>query len=370
MLLGIDAIQVEARYVLEQTIKGFRSERIIINNCFLNFNIFEFYFIKSHFCKCYLEIMNSYNFSDSDCRILAKKIKEDIFRPDYNYKISVFLCGAELKNKNNIRHKIAYAFRNRYLYYFNYDIIFPEDLFDELLKKSDSFDLLSLENLLAESVDVIVVIPESPGSFTELGAFANNEKLRAKMVCVMDSTYKDHTSFINQGPVKLIRKYNKDAIVYIDVNKLGKTTFNPNEIDNVTKDPEIEKVKEAINKTKELNPSLNNRITLLQLDKYLLYVIYLLEPAELSTLVKVVSFTIEDNNNSESSTATAISLLIKNKLIGTTINGYIITFKGLKEFLNYSNKRSWYKQQERTKALDILRLEIFNLIYRKKKMKV
>ena len=108
----------------------------------------------------------------------------------------------------------------------NYDLIYPEDIFDELLYSSNSTDLLSLENLLADSVDAVVVIPESAGSFAELGAFANNEKLRSKMICVVDIKYKRDKSFINQGPIKLVRSVNKDAIVYIEESNLGKTDYS------------------------------------------------------------------------------------------------------------------------------------------------
>ena len=83
-----------------------------------------------------------------------------------------------------------------------------EDIFDELLYSSKTKDLLSLEALLAESVDAIVLIPESPGSFAELWAFANDERLRKKMICVVDKKYKKDKSFINQGPLKLVKKEN------------------------------------------------------------------------------------------------------------------------------------------------------------------
>ena len=111
----------------------------------------------------------------------------------------MFLCGADISMKDKLRYKIA----NEFKYFWNsywYEIIYPEDIFDELLYSSRSKDLLSLENLLADSVDVILMIPESPGSFAELGAFANNEKLRAKIVCIIDEKYKKNKSFINQGP--------------------------------------------------------------------------------------------------------------------------------------------------------------------------
>lgn len=139
--------------------------------------------------------------SKSDCQIIARKIKKEIFQPSLSFKTTIFLCGKDKNDKSSIRHKIAQGFTKGFWYSSNYDLIYPEDIFEELLYSSNSTDLLTLENLLADSVDAVVVIPESAGSFAELGAFANNEKLRSKMICVMDARYKRDKSFINQGPL-------------------------------------------------------------------------------------------------------------------------------------------------------------------------
>lgn len=47
----------------------------------------------------------------------------------------------------------------------------------ELLSRK-KYDLFTLENFLAENSDLIMIVCESPGSFTELGAFTSNEKTR------------------------------------------------------------------------------------------------------------------------------------------------------------------------------------------------
>src|SRR5690606_18990715 len=142
------------------------------------------------------------------------------------FKTSIFLCGADISQKTTIRFKIAKALTDSHHYNLHYDLIYPEDIFDELLFSSHSPDLLSLENLLADSVDAVIMIPESPGSFTELGAFASNEKLRAKLVCVIDEKYKKTKSFISQGPLKLVKKTNKTNIVYVNFDNIGKSSFS------------------------------------------------------------------------------------------------------------------------------------------------
>lgn len=159
--------------------------------------------------------------SKSDCAKISKKIREDIFKPANSFKTTIFLCGADKSQKDKLRFKIAESLGNLFYSHY-YDLIYPEDIFEELLYSSKSKDLLSLEGLLAESVDAIVLIPESPGSFAELGAFANDDKLRSKLICIVDHKYQKDKSFINQGPLKLVKNANKQGLIFIDPNRVSK----------------------------------------------------------------------------------------------------------------------------------------------------
>jgi hypothetical protein len=308
--------------------------------------------------------------SYTDCKIIASKIKKDIFESVFTFKTSIFLCGKDINDKTSIRYKIAQGLTMGFWYSNNYDLIYPEDIFDELLYSSNSTDLLSLENLLADSVDAVVVIPESAGSFAELGAFANNDKLRNKMICVVDIKYKRDKSFINQGPIKLVKSVNKDAIVYIEEGKLGKSISS--KIDSFsyfTRDTEIEKLVLALRKMKRGNDKTENKITLLQLDRFLLPAIYLLEPVSKIVLAQITTFAMDDEKNSYSSTSTALTTLTKKRYIEATASGYILTTLGKTEFFSFRKKNSRNKQHDKTIAIDDLRLEILNLKYRNKKLK-
>jgi len=309
--------------------------------------------------------------SEFDCVTIAKKIREDIFKPAFTFKTSIFLCGADILQKTTIRHKISEALTNSYNYSMYYDLIFPEDIFDELLYSAHAPDLLSLENLLADSVDAVIMIPESPGSFTELGAFASNEKLRSKLVCVIDEKFKKTKSFINQGPLKLVKQANKSNIVYINPENIGKSPSSGiKTFSFFTKDTEIEKIITALKKLKRSTTKVENKITLLQLDKFLLPAIYILEPVTKGTLINIVANAIEDVKHSASSTVTALTMMTKKRHIELTEEGYKLTELGTNEFLSFRKKNSRYKEQDRTVAIDNLRLEVLNLKHRKKRLKV
>jgi hypothetical protein len=316
-------------------------------------------------------VIRNSEISKKDCEIIAKKIRENIFKPALTFKTTIFLCGADLSKKSTIRYKIAQILSNNFWYSLSFDLVYPEDIFEELLYGSSTIDLLSLENLLADSVDAVIIIPESPGSFTELGAFAGNEKLRNKLICVIDEKYKRDKSFINQGPLKLVKNSNKDNIVYINPAEIGRTSARfSGYLSTLNNDKEVEKILTSLRKLKKSTRKNENKISLLQLDRFLLPAIFLLEPVIRPTLIEIVSSAIDDSTHSSNSTITALTILTKKRFIELTTNGYILTELGTKEFLSFRKQHSRTKQQDKTVSIDELRLEILNLKNRRKKLKV
>ncbi len=65
------------------------------------------------------------------------------------------------------------------------------------------------------TADAIVMLPSSPGSFSELGAFALYNDICGKMLVIIDKQYEEHENYMNMGPV--IGAKNKGAkVVFID----------------------------------------------------------------------------------------------------------------------------------------------------------
>jgi hypothetical protein len=290
-----------------------------------------------------------------DCIILSTKIRENVYKPANTFKTTIFLCGADISQKDKIRYKIAEEIKQNWPSSYFYDIIYPEDIFDELLFSSKKSDLLSLEGLLANSVDAIVVIPESPGSFAELGAFANDEKLRKKLICLVDVKYKKDKSFINQGPLKLVKKENQHGLIFIDPHNIKE---------------EITKLHSSLRKMKSTSSKESDVISLLQIDNFLLPSIYLLEPISKDTLIQLVKVATKDEENPFQLTTTALTSLTKKRHIELTTNGYKLTTLGVESFLKFTVASKRDKRQTETVKIDDLRLEILNFKNRKKKLKV
>lgn len=294
--------------------------------------------------------------SQKDSHIIAQKVRKDFYYPRANYKTSIFLCGAKINDQTKLRYKLSEMFTDWHSKHY-YDLIYPEDIFDELLYTKNSKDLLSLEHILAKSIDVILIIPESPGSFAELGAFANDLNLRKKIICVMDKKYKKDKSFINQGPIKLIKKENKNSVIYIDSSNIIKSKGNIHST--------IREVKK-----KQLIVLKDDKISLLQLEAFLIPLIYVLEPIKLETILQCLEPIIDDELNINSIGNTALNILTKKRQIELLHNGYKLTNLGKENYIGLKKLPNRIKIQNKNVDLDKLRLEILNLQYRKKKLSI
>jgi len=166
---------------------------------------------------------------DSELKIVAEIIRDHIFVPSFSWKTTVFLCGADVNNQSTGRYKMARLFER----YPRYEILYPEDLFDDLLAGQGQHSLLVLENILADSVDSIVLFPESPGSFAELGAFANSSLLANKLICVGQKKYAKNKSFINYGPARLIKASDTGKVFNISYDDLDSADKNTKRLRDV-----------------------------------------------------------------------------------------------------------------------------------------
>lgn len=138
---------------------------------------------------------------------MLKAIYEDIFCNTFSQSCYVFLCGGG--GKEHIRNKVRPLLEDE-----QFQILYPEDLFMEMLNRDKKTDLLEYENLLADNSDIICVICESIGSAVELGAFIQNENIKKKMVVAVNQKYARHKSFVMMGPVKNLKKTNEENVVF------------------------------------------------------------------------------------------------------------------------------------------------------------
>lgn len=125
-------------------------------------------------------------------------------------KPTIFLCGGFDSHNRNILAKYLRMHKK-------WPVFYADDVWSYLAQNLDNS--LGMENSLGEFSDVIIIIAESPGTFAEIGAFANVEALRSKLLVVIDKAYKDHDSFINTGPIRWINNDSSyGGALYVDFN--------------------------------------------------------------------------------------------------------------------------------------------------------
>lgn len=272
------------------------------------------------------------------------KIIDDIYKNIYQEikknVVDVFLCGGKsTKEKKSVRDTV----RNELWQRKDIRILYPEDLFLELLNTNKNYNLLDLENFLAFNCDLICIICESPGALVELGAFVNNKKIIDKVIAVIEKNKTKKTSFIMLGPAKLIKQKNPKNLFMYEEKKL----------DILTK----ELIKRfSIHRTKPLSffPTLKDKhkintiIGMYYFIPLLLYFFSAVESIDLATSIKELlkrnkfKNILFDQTYKSALTLLQKERLIEKKMISDTvtninINYYILTKTGYKNVLEMLN---------------------------------
>ena len=119
----------------------------------------------------------------------------------------VFLCGGDGKQEHHLRHKF-YKYFEKEKKDSHITLINVEDVYDSFHIDSDGsrINLVHFEEDLGLLSDLILVFPESAGSYAETGLFSSKEELFKKTLIVNNRSYNESESFILNGPIKHIRK--------------------------------------------------------------------------------------------------------------------------------------------------------------------
>ncbi|MFW6016386.1 MAG: retron St85 family effector protein [bacterium] len=260
--------------------------------------------------------------------------------PKLNHdKISVFLGGASVFNKCSVRYKLNQELEQKR----NINIYFPEYLFNEVFNINNS-DFLSLESLLVESIHCTILCVESYGSIAELGAFTNHEVLRKHLIVILDKKFQHDKSFINLGPVRLLRKENKGAVIYHDFEKGNYVKLAKNVYTKAN----------ALKKYGHISYNLKNP---LYSESFILAAIYCLGSASFSDLVHLVKYLdIEDKEDIIIIMRSTLTFLFKQRLLFLKNNEYFLTNDG-RERHKYLLRRNY---QQLITILDDIRVEVLN----------
>lgn len=286
---------------------------------------------------------------------ISKVINEDVFPKLRTRNLNVFLVGAGPGNPKSIRDSIRKELIT-WRYYNWLDVYYPEELFEELLGRGKHFDLLSLENLLAESVHTVVIILESPGAIAELGAFANHKELCNRLVVIVDSKYLKAKSFIVLGPIRYLKKKTKSIV-----------------IDHNLRNPQIQELSQQIwhsirkvSESVKVDTSVANPIVA---QHFLLVAIYIMEPAEteaLNNLIQVIQK--QPIDDIATIVSCSLNILLRNGEVALKEKQYHLTKKGLGRLRQIMKME--YEGQKIEHYLDTLRVKFLNRTLRRQKITI
>lgn len=134
----------------------------------------------------------------------------------------VFVCGAYPSETNP-------GARDRFMEYAKrringFEFFIADKVFSPDLTKS-RIDLLSVERILVDYSDCIIMILESASVIAELGAFSAEKKIVQKLLVINDLKFKNSPkpSFITLGPLAKIRarsRFKGAAVLYTDLRSI------------------------------------------------------------------------------------------------------------------------------------------------------
>ena len=116
----------------------------------------------------------------------------------------LFVCGGPVTSACD-------SLRKKFLRYAetelpNFRVFLAEAALQDIFEYNapDFVNLALFEDFIAEFADCILLFPESPGSYAEIGFFSAYDKILKKLLVANNFAYQAADSFINNGPLSLV----------------------------------------------------------------------------------------------------------------------------------------------------------------------
>ena len=143
----------------------------------------------------------------------------------------IFVCGGPM-NKKKMRPQFC-EYAKEHLSHLC--VFLAEEALDDYWQHQETEfqNVARFEEIIAELSSCVILFPESPGSFAELGYFASIKTLRKKLLVVNNVCYQSTDSFITLGPINLVDRHSR---------------FQPTVQLAYSEDPEFKHVKARLDK--------------------------------------------------------------------------------------------------------------------------
>ncbi len=141
----------------------------------------------------------------------AKKLQEASAK--YAADITVFLAGPYIKPKEPAPDGDGITNAHRARYFLFHKIFDQKNITSSLGEHQDLLDIgaeafgnlanaHNSELLVAKKYsDAVIILPSSPGSFCEIGLFAEHSAICEKMLIIVDEQFREAKSYFSLGPL-------------------------------------------------------------------------------------------------------------------------------------------------------------------------
>lgn len=287
--------------------------------------------------------------SDSTKKIL-QRIHQEVYKEINENCIDIFLCGGASKGTYiSDRDRIRSEFRIRKFF----RIMYPEDLFIDILNRDKQADLLTLEKFLADNCDIICIACESAGALVELGAFVNHSDTKRKVIALVDQSRQKDKSFILLGPIRMLKKQGKFNVIFYDPSDISSLA---NKICKFSLSKNSENISGAFRK-KDID-------SIVGLQRFISLLLYFLKNVDSGILVSSIKYLFGlqgySEKNFDNLFRSSLKLLYKEKTIIKSNNIYQLTPKGF-EFARMLMKNA--KISRKNRLFDNIRFSIIEETY-------
>ena len=199
----------------------------------------------------------------------------------------IFFCGGRLSDPPTRPASVRDYLRRRIsgrAQIANASFVFAESA-TKLFRDSGYSDLIQFEADIAQISDLVLLVAESAGSLTELGAFAMDGRAPRLLVFIRDDYYQAE-SFIRLGPLRFIHARYDDAVSYYPWRSYNDGSLKVTTISSYIRDIKRDIIAklDSLPKAEELNIGQPRHIMIL-----IFWCLYVLRGATLNELVECLS---------------------------------------------------------------------------------
>ena len=183
---------------------------------------------------------------------------EDLSKDIAQKKIGCFLCGAGVGTEG---YSTRESLRNFLTNECKVDVVFGEDLPERIKfpRSQRKLDLQTMESEYAKSVDLTILMLDSPGAIAELGSFCMIPRIRCHLYVLIPDRFHRTESYIARGPLDLLARMHSLSVIYYPIESeimLPKLIAYPIMLHKYARKQFHYKYIQALTKGKYLNSSL------------------------------------------------------------------------------------------------------------------